>query len=237
MALIKRFKVPDDLEGDTARGGTSIQEERELDALFQELESLSCGDGEDSGQDMDNVSVGSTPKPSLRPFFLTDKNNEIKSDITANEVVPSVETDLPLLSDALLSGSPPKEKEAMSDRKSRIFRTSSGTPANKKKQNLNFSTTEHLPSLPKSTLEACLSPTNVEPRKTFLDQLSRIFIASEANVLPEVVILVGPQEPHGGTSSPNMGIILSMTFKTTFSLQNTAEVKAILSALMNRIQK
>lgn len=65
--------MPDELEGDAARRAVSIQGERELDALFQELESLSCGEGEDSGQDMDNVSIGSTPKPSLRPFFATSK--------------------------------------------------------------------------------------------------------------------------------------------------------------------
>lgn len=73
MSLLKRFKVPDELDGDPARGAVSLRGERELDALFQELESLSCGEGEDSGQDMDSISINSTPKPSLRPFFTSSR--------------------------------------------------------------------------------------------------------------------------------------------------------------------
>lgn len=74
MALLKRFKVPDEMEGDVARGPTDLQDERELDKLFQELESLSCGEGDDSGPDIDSLSVNSTPKPSLKPFFCDTQN-------------------------------------------------------------------------------------------------------------------------------------------------------------------
>lgn len=66
--------MPDELEGSAARAQATLRGERELDALFQELESLSCGEGDDSGPDMDSLSVGSTPKPSLRPFFTNSKN-------------------------------------------------------------------------------------------------------------------------------------------------------------------
>lgn len=66
--------MPDDLEGGGSRGGGALRGERELDALFQELDSLSCCEGDDSGPDMDSLSVGSTPKPSLRPFFTNSKN-------------------------------------------------------------------------------------------------------------------------------------------------------------------
>lgn len=73
MALLKRFKVPEELEGSVARAGGTLRGERELDALFQELESLSC-EGDDSGPDIDSLSIGSTPKPSLRPFFTNSRN-------------------------------------------------------------------------------------------------------------------------------------------------------------------
>lgn len=73
IALLKRFKMPDELDGG-ARGPGTLRNERELDALFQELDSLSCCEGDDSGPDMDSLSVGSTPKPSLRPFFTNSKN-------------------------------------------------------------------------------------------------------------------------------------------------------------------
>lgn len=69
IALLKRFKVPDEMEGvdRPGRGGN----EQDFESLFHELDSLSCGEGDDSGQDMDSLSIGSTPKPSLRPFFTS----------------------------------------------------------------------------------------------------------------------------------------------------------------------
>lgn len=69
MSLLKRFR-PEELEGEVRQGQRS---ERDLDALFQELESLSC-EGEESGLDIDSISIGSTPKPSLRPFFANSKH-------------------------------------------------------------------------------------------------------------------------------------------------------------------
>lgn len=74
VALLKRFR-PEELEGDVRRGQGGLRGERDLDALFQELESLSCGEGEESGQDIDSISIGSTPKPSLRPFFNSKQDN------------------------------------------------------------------------------------------------------------------------------------------------------------------
>lgn len=68
ISLLKRFKVPEELDGGGARGPGALS-----DALFEELDSLSC-EGDDSGPDMDSLSVGSTPKPSLRPFFTNSKN-------------------------------------------------------------------------------------------------------------------------------------------------------------------
>lgn len=74
VALLKRFR-PEELENEVARrqGGVQGGVERDLDALFHELESLSCG--EESGQDIDSISIGSTPKPSLRPFFNSKYDN------------------------------------------------------------------------------------------------------------------------------------------------------------------
>lgn len=73
MALLKRFKASEELEGGANRGTAALRGERDLDALFQELESLSCCEGDDSGPDIDSLSIGSTPKPSLRPFFTSSR--------------------------------------------------------------------------------------------------------------------------------------------------------------------
>jgi phosphofurin acidic cluster sorting protein 2 len=75
---LKRFR-PEELEGEVRPGQRS---ERDLDAFFQELESLSCGEGEESGLDIDDsISIGSTPKPSLRPFFASSKQENITGEL------------------------------------------------------------------------------------------------------------------------------------------------------------
>uniref|UniRef100_A0A1A9V9C8 Phosphofurin acidic cluster sorting protein 2 n=1 Tax=Glossina austeni TaxID=7395 RepID=A0A1A9V9C8_GLOAU len=73
FALLKRFKATEELEGEVNRSTAALRGERDLDALFQELESLSCCEGDDSGPDIDSLSIGSTPKPSLRPFFTNSR--------------------------------------------------------------------------------------------------------------------------------------------------------------------
>ncbi|XP_055586779.1 phosphofurin acidic cluster sorting protein 2 isoform X2 [Uranotaenia lowii] len=316
ISLLKRFKVPDELEGDVPERGPTLRGKRDLDALFQELESLSCGEGDDSGQDMDSLSIGSTPKPSLRPFFeetkpslhhqqsavqlsslqkstrdympekktilekrdsiaekksnsvtianslnnsmnnnnisnnnhTTNYNNSInnsqdrsgdwKNDSSGNEGGAGNTDPEALSSDPQNAGSPPKEKESAAvEKKNRLFRTSSSTPnsAKKQKQSLSFSSTSEQQK--PSPLETCLSPTNVEPRKSLLEQLSRTFTMEESQ-LPDVLTIVGPPETMGGLSTtPRLMSLISSFFRPTFSPNNTAEVKAITQALMNKIQK
>ncbi|EDS39369.1 conserved hypothetical protein [Culex quinquefasciatus] len=262
ISLLKRFKVPDELEGDVPeRGPSGLRGKRDLDALFQELESLSCGEGDDSGQDMDSLSIGSTPKPSLRPFFENskptlqhqqsavqlsslqksskDRSGDWKNDSSGNEGGAGNTDPEALSSDPQNTGSPPKEKEPTAvEKKNRLFRTSSSTPnsAKKQKQSLSFSTTGG--DQPKaSPLETCLSPTNVEPRKSLLEQLSRTF-TTEESLLPDVVTIMGPPEGTSSSSfTPRLVSLISNTFRPTFSPNNTAEVKAITQALMNKIQK
>ncbi|KAL0819916.1 hypothetical protein ABMA28_007921 [Loxostege sticticalis] len=73
-ALLRRFRVPEEL-GERGAARDTHHAQRDIDELFQELESLSCGEGEDSGPDqMDTISIGSTPKPSLRPFFSSSRS-------------------------------------------------------------------------------------------------------------------------------------------------------------------
>lgn len=142
------------------------------------------------------------------------------------------------------------------EKRSRLFRTSSNTPAagvaviggnsggaagggaggggggGKRKHTLSLSSSE-----PRSALETCLSPTNVEPRKMLLDQLSRVF-AGDDNVIPEVVTIISPPEALGGSALlAKLVTLFGNSFKPAFVPQNTAEVKAVLQALMAKIQK
>lgn len=136
--------------------------------------------------------------------------------------------------------SPPKDLPISSgDKRKTIFRTSSNTPSSsaKKKQSLSF--TSEPPKLI-STLESCLSPTNVEPRKSLLEQLSRTFATIDETVLPEVVAITGPPEPSGNSFIHRITSLLTSTVRPNiilFQAQNTAEIKAILQSIMNKIQK
>ena len=77
MALLRRFKVtePEDPNG-AFRGNTEQNSQvndidpDEIEDLLNELEN----DYSDDGPDVDTASVGSTPKPSLRPFFSSSRS-------------------------------------------------------------------------------------------------------------------------------------------------------------------
>ncbi|XP_017847198.1 phosphofurin acidic cluster sorting protein 2 isoform X2 [Drosophila busckii] len=284
VALLKRFKASEELEDETHRGTAALRGERDLDALFQELESLSCCEGDDSGPDMDSISIGSTPKPSLRPFF-TNSRIMLHDSVPGNNTGGISGLGLADRAGNDSSGnegnagytdgqgsdtqnSPPRDKDyirnanvitpqAQTEKRSRLFRTSSNTPniANtgaaaagasagagsvgsnssaviKRKHTLSLCATE-----PRSALETCLSPTNVEPRKLLLDQLSRVF-AGEDNAIPEVVTIISPPEALGGSILlAKLVTLFANSFKPAFVPQNTAEVKAVLQALMAKIQK
>ncbi|MPC45444.1 Phosphofurin acidic cluster sorting protein 1 [Portunus trituberculatus] len=71
IALLKRFKVPEAFEQDQEldpRTGAEV-DEAEIEDLFDELEGLS-----DSGPEVDTISITSTPKPSLRPYFSSSRS-------------------------------------------------------------------------------------------------------------------------------------------------------------------
>lgn len=188
-----------------------------------------------------------TSKLYLIFFFFSsniDRGPEGRNDSSGNEGNAGNTDPEAQNSDPQNTGSPPREKDVtttatvapVSEKRSRLFRTSSSTPGNKKKQSLSLSAVES-----KSVLETCLSPTNVEPRKSLLDQLTRVF-STEDTILPDVVTIISPPEAIGGsignnTIIPRLNTILTTSFRPAFIPQNTAEVKAILQALMTKIQK
>jgi hypothetical protein len=170
-------------------------------------------------------------------YFL-ERGNDWKNDSSGNEGGAGGNTDPEALSsDPQNTGSPPKDKDSSgppADRKSRLFRTSSSTPSSaaKKKQSLNFAAEP-----PRSVLDTCLSPTNVEPRKSLLDQLSRTF-ATEETQLPDIITLIGPAEYQGSPLTLRLQSLLTASFRpVTFVVNNTAEVKAVFQALMTKIHK
>ena len=171
----------------------------------------------------------------LTSCIILERGNDWKNDSSGNEGGAGNTDPEAMSSDQQYTGSPPKDKDSGgADRKSRLFRTSSSTPSSaaKKKQSLNF-----FSEPPKSVLETCLSPTNVEPRKSLLDQVTRTF-ATEESQLPDIITLIGPAEYLGSPLTPRLQSLLTASFRpVTFVVNNTAEVRAVIQALMNKIQK
>ncbi|KAJ8925718.1 hypothetical protein NQ315_009565 [Exocentrus adspersus] len=239
VSLLRRFRVPDSEGG----RGADLDNPSDIQALFQELESLSCD--EDSGAEQDTMSISSTPKPSLRPFFsssrsLLDSNTlpYIETEKIEDKTCSGSEgnadicfTDPEAQSDPQ-TGSPPREQsggsrkhtgdndfanimQELSERKSKLFRSSASSA--KKKNSLSVSSEP--------------AAETVVARKIFLESVSRL-LPLEENALPEsVVFLTGPE---------SIIVPLSSRFGTqhkVFQPVSAIEVKSVLSALFNKIHK
>lgn len=73
------------LEAAESDGYDQKPTQQEIEALFQELENLSDSGPEDD--DKDTISVKSTPKPSLRPYFnSTDMMADEASAVIENVI-------------------------------------------------------------------------------------------------------------------------------------------------------
>ncbi|XP_033324293.1 phosphofurin acidic cluster sorting protein KrT95D isoform X1 [Megalopta genalis] len=105
IALLKRrFRVSEDLDQDQEEIGQKLSGgDMEIEELFDELEDLS-----DSGPELDTMSVSSTPKPSLRPFFSSSRSllAPPHSVVTNEETGSTSATAVGQQS----AGQPPKEK-------------------------------------------------------------------------------------------------------------------------------
>ncbi|XP_063053916.1 phosphofurin acidic cluster sorting protein 2-like [Engraulis encrasicolus] len=79
VALLKRFKVTDEVLDSDPVDQTQEAEEEDLDLLYDSLEVYNQSD---SGPEMeDNESVLSTPKPKLRPFFEGMSHSSSQTEI------------------------------------------------------------------------------------------------------------------------------------------------------------
>ncbi|XP_063367208.1 phosphofurin acidic cluster sorting protein 1 isoform X3 [Cydia amplana] len=207
-ALLRRFRVPDEM-GERGAARDTHHAQRDIDELFQELESLSCGEGEDSGPDqMDTISIGSTPKPSLRPFFSSSRslaNQDHHRHSNESEAIRSSagdergsegNSDGDLTADAPVSGasvssSPPNETKVQEDKRSRLFRsaTSGGnlTPAGATRKKNSLAASDRPLSAHELPVQ---SPTTQEPRRTMLEQISRLL--GDDAPLPECVAVAPP---------------------------------------------
>lgn len=245
VSLLRRFRIQDSEGG----RGADLSNTSDIQALFQELESLSCDD--DSGGEQDTLSISSTPKPSLRPFFsssrsLLDSSSQTFADAdrTADDraVYSGSDgnadlcgTDPEAANDSQAVGNspprtatdlPPKSGKGSESEFSALVQEIS----ERKAKLFRYSTSN---VKKKNSLSVCSDMPIVETvtaRKTFLDQVSR-FLPLDDNVLPDNVILLNG--PENIVSS----IYSKLAHFKVFQPVASVEVKAILTQLFNKISK
>ncbi|XP_018399581.1 PREDICTED: phosphofurin acidic cluster sorting protein 2 isoform X2 [Cyphomyrmex costatus] len=236
IALLKRFRVSEELEHDQEEIGQKLSGgDMEIEELFNELEDLS-----DSGPELDTMSVSSTPKPSLRPFFSSsrsllapphsergvdrqsdDSSRRADSDSHPENWTDHEANDPP----TYVTGSPPKSMEQPnknegSERRSRLFVRDRGTPGSNKSK--------------KHSLSVDLKPSadlnNTEPRKALVEQLSRVL---PDDSLPEAVSLISITDPGGAVLAAK----LQERNHKVLTTASPADIRATFTCLVTRIQK
>ncbi|XP_018369660.1 PREDICTED: phosphofurin acidic cluster sorting protein 2 isoform X3 [Trachymyrmex cornetzi] len=236
IALLKRFRVSEELEHDQEEIGQKLSGgDMEIEELFNELEDLS-----DSGPELDTMSVSSTPKPSLRPFFSSsrsllapphsergvDRQSDDSSRRADSDSHPENWTDHEANDPPnYVSGSPPKSMEQPnksegSERRSRLFARDRGTPGSNKSK--------------KHSLSVDLKPSadlnNTEPRKALVEQLSRVL---PDDSLPEAVSLISIADPGGAVLAAK----LQERNHKVLTTASPADIRATFTCLVTRIQK
>ncbi|XP_069985419.1 phosphofurin acidic cluster sorting protein 1 isoform X3 [Penaeus vannamei] len=244
IALLKRFKVPEalqafdqDQELDPRTGGEV--DEAEIEDLFDELEDLS-----DSGPEVDTISITSTPKPSLRPYFsssrsLLNEADKVGADRLSDESSKRADsdhmenwTDQEHSDPQCLASSPPREDKNKSN-KNKLFNRDRSNMSLKERRSVS-STGGSTPRQEKMVVERSNSSANVDssPRKVLLEQLARVLPVEDVQ-LPDHVVLVNTGESHG----PLLSAHLTEHGHRVITTMSMADVKATVSHLVNKLQK
>ncbi|GAB6022099.1 hypothetical protein CHUAL_006242 [Chamberlinius hualienensis] len=251
IALLKKFKVTDeglDSEQDHEELEQKIDQEMdplEFEDLFDEIDDLS-----ESGAEMDNMSVSSTPKPSLRPFFSSSRSLVDSADRTVADRLsdegskkadsdshPETWTDHEHSDSQMVAGSPPKggfsdesankRLSSSSEKKNKLFTKDKSTSFKDKNKQMQQTIRD------KSSIDHSnsLCQTDNNPRKALLDQLTKILPTED--YIPDYIILVNTAELIGQTFAQKL---LEKQYRviTTCSV---ADVRAVIVCLMGKIQK
>ncbi|XP_035219698.1 phosphofurin acidic cluster sorting protein 1-like [Stegodyphus dumicola] len=244
IALLKKFRIPEAEVSDSEQLQEELEQElisqnpQEFEDLIDELESMS-----DSGPDVDDISITSTPKPSLRPFFSSgtltalDKSNmPLVSDDSSRKTDENHESGTDQENtDTSQTASPPKSL-AMDDKKSFI---QSGLEKEKKtrlfmreKNTSKDRSTSFKDSKDKSVYEKSISKdSECSPQKTVLEQLARIFPSDDS--IPDRLIVISAIDTVGNSLAVNL-LDRDLNIITVFS---NSDLRAMFSCLMNKIQK
>uniref|UniRef100_A0A8C1X4P0 Phosphofurin acidic cluster sorting protein 1 n=1 Tax=Cyprinus carpio TaxID=7962 RepID=A0A8C1X4P0_CYPCA len=235
VALLKRFKVSDEVT--SAFSPEQIQEvEEDLDELYDSLEMYNPSD---SGPEMEETdSILSTPKPKLRPFFEGMSQSSSQTEIGSLNSKGSLSRET-----FSLVSTDTKHSQIMQRKQSLSLivcvcvccRLDGGqtprkrcTPVKERQlskplsERANSSDSERSPELGHSTQVL---------RKAVYDQLNQILLSDAA--LPESLILINGTDWQGQYVAEQLQVQKHPVVCTC----SGAEIQAVLSALLTRIQK
>lgn len=258
ISLLKRFRVNEELQSldndqETISRKLSVVRDDmdavDIEDLFEELEDLS-----DSGPEMDTMSISSTPKPSLRPFFSSSRSLLHDGFSAPERTLERVSDESSKRADSDShpenwtdsdppppNTSPPRNqvegKKDEKDRKSRLFardRNNSSVSKSKKNFQADFQNDVNI-----SRTTDLLSPGNrpqdvinqIDVRKSVTDQISRLFPLEDG--LPEILCLVNTGE-HLGNQLVN--ILQERQYKV-MGLSGSSDIRTGITFLVNKMQK
>ncbi|XP_059160273.1 phosphofurin acidic cluster sorting protein 2-like isoform X2 [Physella acuta] len=226
-ALLKRFKISEDVLTtlDSEADHDQIPNPQELDDLFDELEDS------DSGPELDTMSVMSTPKPKLRPFFagrgVTPEASE-QPKASSQEVFRTQEETPVKRSDSDLHTWPPASESSP--------RPHSPRPKSKDLNRERIRSTSYREKKSKKEFNhqrrSSVGEDGSLPRKALLEQLSVVFDSTE-DYLPEFIFMVNTWEWQGQ-------MLVQKVQDRQLRLICTcseADVKAAICFLVTKIQK
>ncbi|XP_064118320.1 phosphofurin acidic cluster sorting protein 1-like isoform X3 [Macrobrachium nipponense] len=263
IALLKRFKVPEalqafdqDQELDPRTGGEV--DEAEIEDLFDELEDLS-----DSGPEVDTISITSTPKPSLRPYFSSSRSllnegstylrlkvpgalrprgvkvDKVGADRLSDESSKRADSDHmenwtdQEHSDPQCLASSPPREDKNKSNKTKLFNRERTNMSLKERRSIS-STGGSTPRQEKMVVERSNSSANADASpRKVLLEQLARVLPVEDINLPDHVVLVNTGESHGALLAAH----LTEHGHRVITTMAPADVKATISHLVNKIQK
>uniref|UniRef100_A0A6Q2XBA3 Phosphofurin acidic cluster sorting protein 1 n=1 Tax=Esox lucius TaxID=8010 RepID=A0A6Q2XBA3_ESOLU len=257
VALLKRFKVSDEVGfGLEHVSREQIQEvEEDLDELYDSLEMYNPSD---SGPEMEETdSIVSTPKPKLRPFFegmsqsssqteitsLNSRGGSLGRDACFSPVNPETYTEGPSITVSVADKprTPLKTSKSEGGHTTPSPRLDGGGHTPKQKRQSSTPMKERQLSKPMSeggrtnSSDSERSPelgqSSQVLRKAVYDQLNQILLSDAA--LPESLILVNGTDWQGQYVVEQLQVQRYPVVCTC----SGAEIQAVLSAVLTRIQK
>ncbi|TDH15589.1 hypothetical protein EPR50_G00010370 [Perca flavescens] len=250
VALLKRFKVTDEvLDSDLVGGGQEAEED--LDLLYDSLEMYNQSD---SGPELDdNDILVSTPKPKLRPFFEEISQTEIGRVHSQR----SQQKEQTAAAAELLSADGPEESrgeeagpgEVVDDvtmgtdvgPAAKLCKSESQTQISPSKTGLSRhpwsvsmkgrqnSKGDRTSSIDSETSYDYRTPPPQVARKSVLDQLNHILFSDDQ--IPDYIILINTTDWQGQYLSE---LLFDQPIVCTVS---SADVQAAFSAIISRIQR